>query len=527
MNEVDELLAQAPLDDLIKRLANMADAQEQKTFLFSAENGVISALARLSLMKGGQRAYDGLLENIFEHVFGIKMSLRDLISKEVKRIIQQPLRDAGIDPVALDTKKDGTLMCNHKNVQHLLRLSEQFDGLFAWDTFSQRRYFTKYPTWKYNRPVTNKILHYLPMEGNEGFHSCVLLNEMGMPEVKQSIVEECLDVVAREQSFDYLIEYNEAQPEWDGVERNESFPERYFNIDRLGLGISTRKLIGTMWSRFLIGQQARAYRPGCEMKYVLHMEGEQHIGKSGLVRLLGGPWAVEYSGKHIDLSDPDTFYKLTNAWVVELGEMSAVRGSEIETVKNFISQQVDVFRPKFHKTLWEVPRRFVLITTMNPSEPYLRDTTGNVRVWPMPFGNKRAEVMPFDASPQSYQRAHGGSSSRNSGVGHLSLTTEEQNEHSKLVSGREIESEYLEVIQACVEHIDNPNTGITTPDIIAAISQQYKMRPPSTQHVAHVLKSLGFERQVVTTVHAITLPKYAAKENLVFEGIKSLAPGGV
>lgn len=498
MSPVDELLGQEPLDGLVERLQKMPDREEQKDYLIKPSNGVIVALANLSLMKEGQRAYDGLLEKITDTVFGVKTALNSLISKEVKRIIQQPLRDAGIDPVNLDTRKDGTLMCNHRNVQHLLRLSEQFDGLFAWDTFSQRRYFTKYPSWKYNKVITNKVLHYLPMEGNEGFHSCVILNEMGMSEVKQGIVEECLDVVAREQTFDYLIEYNEAQPDWDGVERNESFPERYFNIDRLGLGLQQRQLLGTMWSRFLIGQQARCYRPGCEMKYVLHMEGEQHIGKSGLVRLLGGPWAVEYSGKHIDLSDPDTFYKLTNAWVVELGEMSAVRGSEIETVKNFISQQVDVFRPKFYKGLWEVPRRFVLITTMNPSEPYLRDTTGNVRVWPMPFGNKRAEVMPFEAIkaelPQCFAEAR--TKYKRGDTWHLSI--DEQEVHSKLVAGREIESEYLEVIQACLEDVVSPDQGISTPDIIAAITTQYRMRPPSTQHVAQVLKSLGFERMVVT-----------------------------
>lgn len=501
MNPIDELLAADPLRDLMHHLDEM-HADERKDYLFDRSNEIIYALAQLKILSVS--VFEGEFEAIKKRIQGSIGAFRDAIDSTIKEIRSQPLKDAGLDPAKLDSGSGGVIICNHKNIEMILRYGAEFEGLFTWDDFTKRYYYKKYPSWPYNEDVRAGLRHlpYLPTGDNAAFHICIKMNELGISHVSQDLVEEGIEVISKQNRFDYLQEYNDSWPEWDGIERNKTFPKRYFNIDRLELPKSHEDLIGAMWDKFLIGQMARCYSPGCDMKYMLQFEGEQHIGKSGLVKLLGGatnrigPWFVEFSGRNIDMNDPDTFLKLSRAWVIEFGEMDAIRGSDVETVKNFISQTIDVYRPKFHKLLWEIPRRFVLIATVNPSEAMLRDTTGNVRFWPIPFGNKRYEVLPFEEIMQELPQNMAEARWKYKNGYSWDLNKSEQDTHNEYISGREIENPYLEMIEECIDHTSEL-LGVAIPEIIRRMVEDYKVRAPSTQLVGNILKSLGFERKLV------------------------------
>ena len=56
--------------------------------------------------------------------------------------------------------------------------------------------------------------------------------------------------------------------------------------------------------------------------------------------------------------------------------------TDVETVKAFLSRATDDYRPPYGRVAVDVPRQSVLIGTTNATR-YLRDATGNRRVWPV------------------------------------------------------------------------------------------------------------------------------------------------
>jgi predicted P-loop ATPase len=72
-------------------------------------------------------------------------------------------------------------------------------------------------------------------------------------------------------------------------------------------------------------------------------------------------------------------------WIIELAEMSFLKGTTANEVKNFISRTEDYIRPPYGAIPEPFPRRAILIGTVN-DEVYLSDRTGNVRYLPVKVG---------------------------------------------------------------------------------------------------------------------------------------------
>jgi putative DNA primase/helicase len=119
--------------------------------------------------------------------------------------------------------------------------------------------------------------------------------------------------------------------------------------------------------------------PGCKVDTMLVLEGAQGIGKSQTLQALAEPWVLEELS---DMKSKDCKQDIQGHWFVEVSELGAMKGNEVETVKAFIAKQVDTFRPSYGRFSKEHPRQCVLIGTTN-SGIYLRDHTGNRRFWPV------------------------------------------------------------------------------------------------------------------------------------------------
>jgi predicted P-loop ATPase len=76
---------------------------------------------------------------------------------------------------------------------------------------------------------------------------------------------------------------------------------------------------------------------------------------------------------------------LRGHWVVELAEVAAMRKSEIEHVKSFLTSQIDSYRPPFGRVAVNVPRQCIFVATTNDAF-FLTDMTGNRRFWPVTVG---------------------------------------------------------------------------------------------------------------------------------------------
>ena len=116
--------------------------------------------------------------------------------------------------------------------------------------------------------------------------------------------------------------------------------------------------------RFMISCVARVMQPGSKVDTVLILAGPQGYGKSTFFRALAGPEYFRDSA--IDLRNKDAYMALRGAWIYEMAEMAAMRPRDAETVKAFLSAQVDHYRPPYGRNQVEQPRQCVFVGMTRP-----------------------------------------------------------------------------------------------------------------------------------------------------------------
>ena len=143
------------------------------------------------------------------------------------------------------------------------------------------------------------------------------------------------------------------------------------------LGAEDNEYTRAVTRKALVAAVARVYRPGIKFDYMLTIRGQQGIGKSTIFAKLGGEW---FSDTFTTMQGKDAYEQVQGVWIMEVGELAGMRKAEAETIKLYISKQVDRFRPAYGRRLQEFPRQCIFIGTTNESQ-FLRDTTGNRRFW--------------------------------------------------------------------------------------------------------------------------------------------------
>ncbi len=163
---------------------------------------------------------------------------------------------------------------------------------------------------------------------------------------------------------------------WDGQARLDEWVVKYLSAD----DTQYHRLVGRY---FLINLVRRIYEPGCVMRSVPVLEGNQDIGKSRALRAIAGKW---FSDTTFKVGDKDAFQQIQGVWLYEISELESFTRSEATAVKAFISSTQDNFRAPYERQNERHERQTVFAASTNALE-YLKDWTGNTRFWPLACGS--------------------------------------------------------------------------------------------------------------------------------------------
>lgn len=205
---------------------------------------------------------------------------------------------------------------------------------------------------------------------------------------KDDVLEGVLTVV-RENHFHPVREYLGGL-RWDGVSRLDGLFTRY-------AGAKDTPYVRAIGAKALIAAVRRVRHPGCKFDNVVVLESaEQGRGKSTFIKLLAPneDWFAEPATLS-NVESKDAPLALEGKWIIEMGEMSALSKSGVESMKAFVSCAVDRIRRPYGRLVEDLPRQCIFMGTTNRDD-YLKDPTGNRRFWPVSVGLLDLDALATD-----------------------------------------------------------------------------------------------------------------------------------
>lgn len=200
----------------------------------------------------------------------------------------------------------------------------------------------------------------------------------------QRIVQNAFSEIVHRQAFHPIKHFIEGAT-WDGSERAERLLIEY-------LGAADTDYVKAVTRKTLLAAVTRLYRPGCKFDEMLVLVGPQGAHKSSILAKLGQEW---FSDSLRTFDNKEAGEHLQSGWIFEISELAAMKKSEIEEVKAFLSKTEDRYRMAYDRTVTDFPRKGVFIGTTNTRD-FLRDATGNRRFWPVEVSPDRARLNHWD-----------------------------------------------------------------------------------------------------------------------------------
>lgn len=187
---------------------------------------------------------------------------------------------------------------------------------------------------------------------------------------KQTILD-AHDLTIKQSSYHPVRDYLNGLV-WDGTPRLDTMLVDY-------LGADDTPLVRAMTRKHMVAGVARIMAPGTKYDYALTLSGPEGIGKTTLIKKLGMKW-YSNSFSSGDVGNKESMEQVRSQWQIELGEMVSVKKNTNEAFKNFLTTNVDKYRPAYARKAVEFPRQCVFWATTNETY-YLKGDTGNRRFW--------------------------------------------------------------------------------------------------------------------------------------------------
>ncbi|NRB02611.1 MAG: hypothetical protein HRU30_05035, partial [Rhodobacteraceae bacterium] len=286
-----------------------------------------------------------------------------------------------------------------------------------------------------------------------------------------------LVTLAHENTYHPVVDYLDAL-EWDGVPRIDQWLATYTSA-------ANTELIREFGSKFLVAAVRRIKQPGVKFDTMLVLEGSQGAGKSRLAATL----AVrdEWFCGSLDLKSDDKAKAelLSRAWIVECQELDGLNKTTSQNLKKFLSTAIDLFRPAYGRTVLSYKRHCVILGTTNEGT-YLRDLTGNRRIWPVEVGEIDLKSLAADVD-QIWAEAV----VREQEGGSIVLSKHLWDEASRVQGCRMVEDDFAEVLN---DHFAD-RTGKVSMDSIKRLLNldASRMSPSNARRIKAAMDDLGWE----------------------------------
>ena len=273
-----------------------------------------------------------------------------------------------------------------QNYNRIFNNDPNLVGLFGFDYFRQEIIFKRRAIWHSRHESSHEVW----ADSDDSELRLYLAEHFG----DLSNTQMTLDYTtrfARENSFHAIKTFFNELPQWDGVPRAERLFADF-------LGAADNEYTRAVTRAFLLGAIARAFYPGCDFQYVVVLQGAQGIGKSRLLRMLGGKHGVNPEGEiwHValrdQLDDSHAVDAMRKGWVIEIEEFAAASRADVNSMKGVLSADDVTRRFAYDRRAKTVKAHWIFVATTNDNEP-LRDQTGNRRYLPIKCNNQESTIV--------------------------------------------------------------------------------------------------------------------------------------
>lgn len=201
-----------------------------------------------------------------------------------------------------------------------------------------------------------------------------------------------LNIAMKKHSYNPIKELIE-QHEWDRKPRIDRFLCDILKAEDCDYSREVSRMI-------FFGGIARLYNPGCKFDYMPIFCGDQGIGKSTIISWLA---LNESFYKEVTTIDgKDGVECLEGGWICEFSELLAMRRTkDVQSLKAFVSRNVDKYRKPYDKYVSIIPRTCIFIGTTNDAT-FLTDRTGNRRYLPIEIYIPKGELFARKKEIQEY-----------------------------------------------------------------------------------------------------------------------------
>lgn len=281
----------------------------------------------------------------------------------------------------LTIDNSGKIEITYRNFLTIMREDPKLKDSFYYDTFAIRPKVSKPLPWAGDYRTLPRNWE------DDDVRGMMSYLETNYELYSREKIKDCCQLSAKERLKHPVREYLESL-EWDGISRLDTLLIDYFGAAD---NIYTREAI----RKSLVAAVARVEEPGIKFDTMLILIGDQGIGKSTFLYMLGKDW---FTDSYIDFGSKEGYQMLHGNWIVEIGELTGFYKKEVEQIKSFLSKREDEFRAPYDKYTQNHPRQCVIFGTTN-AKTFLRDQTGNRRFWPIQLGIQKPNKNVFKDLP--------------------------------------------------------------------------------------------------------------------------------